>query len=54
MKFGMVSLIEEKVDIHAAAIRNRIWSEIVDRVEEKREPNRVVFEYRHSLQSVIR
>ena len=32
----IVSLIGEKVDIHAA-IKNRIWSEIVSRVEEKRD-----------------
>ena len=31
-----VSLIEGKVDIHGAT-RNRIWSETVSRVEEKRE-----------------
>ena len=34
---NLLSLIGEKVDIHAAAIRNRIWSEIVSRVEEKRD-----------------
>ena len=34
----MVSLIGEKVDIHLAEIRNRIWkSEIVRHVEEKRD-----------------
>ena len=31
-----VSLIEEKVDI-LAPVRNRIWSETVDRIEEKRD-----------------
>ena len=42
----LLSFIREKVDIHAA-IRNRIWSEIMSRVEDKRDE--VIFEYRHVL-----